>query len=381
MELNSINHKRLAAFPLFLFPFSCLWERYFFKEFFKVFIFFLFCFYSLYILIDFSNHANRFYYATSFQLDEFLLYYFCDFIKQLEVLLPFALLISTIKTVINFHIHHELLALMAAGLKIKLLLRPFLLIGLACVGLLYVNTEWLLPDALKNLRASHERRHFKEERSLASSQTSTSAQHLILKDGSIFLFLYFDALKSYFFDTYWIPNLQEVYHIKYLHSSSQIPLGTCVDYFVRDKEGALILNYSAPSQEFPQLIFDSAILVNTLNASEEFSLTLLKQKIKQTSGPINERQAEFLTTFYYKLLIPWLCLIAIVGPASICISYKRQLPIFFIYASSIFGLVLVYLLLDAALILGKKQLLSPGLAILLPFGLFFGFFSWRFAKL
>src|SRR5262245_5420866 len=106
-------HQRKGGFfyhlKTWVFPFSTIWGRYFVKETLKVLILFIVCFYGLYVLIDFSSHATSYHHHhIRFRLSELTSYYLSDFVKRLDVLLPFALLISTIKTLCSLNVHNEL---------------------------------------------------------------------------------------------------------------------------------------------------------------------------------------------------------------------------------------------------------------------------------
>src|ERR1700722_2577297 len=93
--------------PLFS-PVRTIWGRYFLSQMLKCFFLFIFCFYGLYMLIDFSSHATHFHHSHQAILwKEVGLYYLADFSKRVEVLIPFALLISTIKVLTSLNQHHE----------------------------------------------------------------------------------------------------------------------------------------------------------------------------------------------------------------------------------------------------------------------------------
>jgi lipopolysaccharide export system permease protein len=80
--------------------FKTIWERYFFKEFIKVFLLFLFCFYGLYILIDYASHTSALpHHQIQLHLYEVARYYLFVFASRAEILLPLALLIAFVKTV------------------------------------------------------------------------------------------------------------------------------------------------------------------------------------------------------------------------------------------------------------------------------------------
>ncbi len=207
-----------------------------------------------------------------------------------------------------------------------------------------------------------------------------SVQHLILKDDSTLLYHDYDTLRERFTDVYWIRSADEVYHMKHLYPYTDQPLGEFTDHFIRDPSGNLVVQGSTSIQLFPKMHFDSQKLLDMLIQPQELSLQELNQKRQHFVHAPGEKDAQVLSVFYYKIVIPWLCLLAVIGPAPFCIRFTRQLPVFFIYAFSVFGLVAVYLVMDAALVLGYRQVLPPAAAVLIPFTLFFGFFSFRYVR-
>ena len=121
-------------------------------------------------------------------------------------------------------------------------------------------------------------------------------------------------------------------------------------------------------------------MADLINSSEALSLSALQQKLSALQAIFSEKEARLVTTYYYKLAIPWLCLLAIIAPAPFCIAFNRALPQFFIYALSLFGLVTFYLIMNAAMILGERQVMAPALAIWIPFAIFFLFFGIRYYR-
>ncbi|MCX6991210.1 MAG: LptF/LptG family permease, partial [Chlamydiae bacterium] len=96
-----------------------IWQRYFFIELCKVFFFFLVSFFFLYSLIDYTTHAGDFVTDGKFQSKNLLFYYGFQFIKRAYLLLPLALLISTIKVLCSMNASRELVALQSSGVKLK----------------------------------------------------------------------------------------------------------------------------------------------------------------------------------------------------------------------------------------------------------------------
>ena len=62
--------------------FSCLWERYLLREILKIFFLFLFCFYSLYAMVDYSLHMQDFIVDKRIQFLHIAAYYGFQFVKR-----------------------------------------------------------------------------------------------------------------------------------------------------------------------------------------------------------------------------------------------------------------------------------------------------------
>lgn len=126
--------------------------------------------------------------------------------------------------------------------------------------------------------------------------------------------------------------------------------------------------------------FNQTTLFETITPPSDQSLTELWHKLPDNQEEMSEKDAQTLSAFYYKLVMPWLCLLAIIGPAPSCTRCTRQLPIFLIYACSLFGLIAFYLVMDSALVVGERLLLQPAPAIGLPFALFSAILGWRYIQ-
>jgi lipopolysaccharide export system permease protein len=353
-----------------------IFERYFIKQTLKIFFLIIFGFYSLYVLVDYATHIQHFH-RGEFRWQTVFFYYLFDFIKLLEVLVPFALLISTVKTITNLNVHNELVALLASGLKLKRLLRPFFFLGILFTTLLYLNTEIFLPKALKELK------NFSAEKAIAKAKKlgSKPVLHLNLEDGSTFIFQDYNSKEQHFVDTYWIQSIDEIYRIKFLYPQKDIPEGHFVDHLTRDKTGQLIAKASYVQKSFSDMHFNKQTLFESITSAEEQSFTDLHSKIPSLSEIKSEKQAQLVTSFYYKLAMPWLALLAVIAPIPFCVRFTRHLPLFMIYAWSIFGLVAFYIIMNSSLVLGERQVIAPALAVWIPFGLSMGIFSYRYARL
>lgn len=357
---------------------TLIWERYFLKQFAAIFFLFLFCFYGLYILIDYASHTSALsQHHIQIHWHDIVRYYLYVFASRAEILLPLALLIAFVKTVCTLNAHQELVALMASGTSLKTLMRPFLLMGLFCMGMMYANEQFLLPEALKKLRRIEDATKHQKTR----HAPPLTVRQVKFEDGSLLIYQDYDTAKERFFDVYWIPSIDHIYRIKYLSPYQTVPTGFFVDELVRQPNGELLQQASYPAFAFASMQFNQELLQSTILEADMLSLTDLVEQADQISSASNEKESKVLTALYWKLAIPWLCVLAILAPAPLCVRFSRQLPIFLIYVCSLFGLIAFYMLMDAAQVIAKRQVLSPLWAIWVPFLSVFGFFSWRFAKM
>lgn len=355
-----------------------IWNTYFLKEMTKVFFLFIFTFYGLYVLIDYASHASSFNYNHArFQWVELITYYLCEFIKRADVIIPFALLLAGIRTLTTLNIHNELVAMMASGIQLQTLLRPLVIVGLAVTFFMYVNEEILLPMSLNKIKHINDT----HVRAKNKSNEHPAVQHVALEDKTTILFQSFDTSRDLFFDAYWIRSLDDIYRIKYLYPNTTVPTGYFVDHLKRDSNGNLTKVESLPAKQFPEIAFNKQTLMETIIQPEERSLSELWEKVPKHNNTLSGKESQNVTTFYYKLALPWLCLLAVIGPAPFCVRFTRTLPVFFIYAFSIFGLVAFYLIMDASLVLGKRQVIDPTVAIWAPFLIVASLLLWRFCNI
>lgn len=353
---------------------TSIWERYFIGQMLKVFLMFLFGFYALFVLIDYSNHASSFkhYHFTFLEVVKF---YAFEFLAHADVLVPFAILIACVKTLCSLNANNELIALMSSGLRLKRLLLPFIAFGLFFTFIIYFNTEVLQPLAAQyNTKLDQSRAKAKQKKHLP-------IQQLTLEDGSSIIFQEYDETTKAFVDAYWVRSQDNIYRIQQLFPYMDVPKGNSVEHLERDADGLLLVTGKYPEIAFSDMHVNREKLTDTLASPDNQSISTLNNKLPNHEQELSEKEARLLTTFYYKLAMPWLCLIAILAPAPYCLRFSRTLPLFFIYSLSIFGLVAFYLVMDAASILGERQAVAPAVAIWTPFALFLAFFGFRFARI
>jgi lipopolysaccharide export system permease protein len=355
-----------------------IWPRYFLKETIKSFFLFILTFYGLYVLIDYSSHASNFHYHHFyFQVYEIALYYVCEFAPRMEVFIPFGLLLATIRTLTNLNIHNELVALMASGIPLRTLIRPFIFLGMAMVLLIYINTQFWIPLALQKIKQIEQTHRIHKHKGLLQ----LAVKNLNLKDNSHIIFHDYNSNEKKLVDAYWIRDINDIYRIKYLYPYSQPPVGHFIDHFKRRPTGELVIIESFDLLSFPEMRFHRRDLFQGITNPEDESLSELWKKLPPSFNIQSQKESQRASVFYHKMIIPWLCLLAVIGIAPFCVRYSRTLSPFFIYTLGIFGLVAIYLLLNATLVLGKRQVVEPWLATLFPFFICSSLASYKYLKL
>jgi lipopolysaccharide export system permease protein len=168
--------------------------------------------------------------------------------------------------------------------------------------------------------------------------------------------------------------------VKYLYPYQNPVNGHFVDYLSRQSNGEVVKTKSFEQLEFQDMHFNQQVLQSTVIDPDALSLLDLWFQKPANFIPLTEKESKLLTALYWKLTMPWLCLLAILAPIPFCTSFSRLLPVFLIYVCAVFGLIAFYLFMDAAQVVAKRQVLDPLWAIGFPFVSMFIFLNWRFIK-
>ncbi|MEX1012716.1 MAG: LptF/LptG family permease [Waddliaceae bacterium] len=352
-----------------------IWRRYLFKEQIKLILLFFVAFLSLYTVIDYASHVEYFRGVSGdTNWGWVCVYYLCDLSRRLSILLPFAIVLATIRTLTTMNQHGELIALLISGITKRAILTPLLFVGIAASALVYVNSEFFLPKALHTLQL------FQEKRVNQRNKGKPHVRHLILQDESSLLFQDYKYSTETFEDIYWIRSIDEVWRMDRLSMGTPHPIAYELEKVIRSSDGKMEIQDKIASTDTPEIVFNKKRLFETITAPEERSLSDLWQHLPRLDVD-EEKQAGLLSVFLYKLLLPTLCLFTVVLPAPSVMRFSRQPHLFLIYSLSLFLLVAFILLINAMLILGKQQVLSPIFAIGTPFFILFVFFLWNFKRL
>lgn len=353
-----------------------IWERYILREVLKVFLLFLGCFFFLYSLIDYSLHMQDFIADKGIQISHLANYYLFQFVKRADLLVPLALLIATLKVLFSMNTRGELIALQSSGVAARKILRPFFYLGFLCVIFNLVSSEFLLPASLNFLDLFREK-HFKHSH---RGQRKEPIHVLPLKDKSKIIYQTEDKEKGHFQDVFWVRSVDEIWRMQSLSSDPENPIGNYVDHLKRNSEGNFEKVESFDHYRFAKFKWQpdptGKGFVPLENRKISELLRLLMQKTKTTAY----EYPQVLTHFLFKIAMPFLSLLVIIAGAPLCLKYSRNLPVFFTYAIALFGFIAFFAFMDAAVILGETLVVSPYIAILLPFFLCWSIFGFKFRK-
>ncbi|QZA58986.1 LptF/LptG family permease [Candidatus Rhabdochlamydia porcellionis] len=348
-----------------------IWQRYLIREIGGFFFLFLGCFYFFYALIDYSLHMQNFMQDTRVTFSHIFLYYLFEFIKRADLLIPLAVLITTIKVLFALNIKGELVALRASGLSLKVILRPFFYLAIALALFNYMSNEWILPSSLTFID------RFQEQHWKPSSKDS-HLYTLSLSDQSKLIYQAKDPQKQLLTDVFWIRNADEIWRMKFLYYDLKQPTGFFVDQLKRNNKGHFEKMESFEKYSF---ILFKGLLENhktPLSLENQKISTLFKNLLKKRLSPYEYPIA--LSYFLLKITMPLLSLLVVLAIAPFCISHSRSFPVFLTYALALFGFIAFFTLLDATIILSKNETISAFYAILMPFCICFSLFSYRYFK-
>lgn len=351
-----------------------IWERYIFFASLKAFLFFLACFYIIFIVIDFSTQSVRFYSDTTPAIVSLFIYYFCQFAKYIDIFFPLAFLFTIIKVFSDMNTKNELVALQTAGLSAKVLTRPLFYFAFILTACGYLNYEYSLPQSLVYI--SDFRKHYKKD---AEKDKRRKKVHVLpLSDESKLVYANPTATTEHLTDVYWLRE-NETWHFKTLDLTVTPPIGTFVDLFHRDENRHLIKFASYDKLEAPEIKLaedaQESILPHDSRPLSHLAMHWWHEKFSS-----EDEKNEVLTYLNYRLAIPLFSLLILMTCVPYTMRFSRHIPLFFISSACLFAFVFFYTMIDAAFILAENQVFSPFTTIWLPFMIGFVFSSWNFAR-
>lgn len=351
-----------------------IWQRFFYKEIIFTFLFLLGCIYSLYIILDLMAHVKDLREGHT-TLKTWFIFYLCTLSKRLDVLLPFVVLIGSIRVLLHFRTQNIIIALLAGGVSLKKLLQPFIVVCLAVSSLLYINYQYILPKA-------QPRAQFILESNFSNKKyvkDSPSFHEFSLDDGSKLLYRAYDPEEMIFHDVFWIATTDTIYHMKTLMCQMQVASGKMVDVIQRMPSGHMQKEGSFVQLPFPEIHFDEESLKRSISSLKDQGLTDLFSQL-QSSGVDSEKSYEAYATLLFKLTYPLLPLLAFVSIAPFCIGFTRTSAPFMTYLIAICTLFCFLIILQALLVLSKGHSIPAVIGCVAPWIITFTLAGRRYAK-
>jgi lipopolysaccharide export system permease protein len=154
-----------------------------------------------------------------------------------------------------------------------------------------------------------------------------------------------------------------------------------VDHLSRNSNGQLVQVSFSDHMLFPQIEFSDENITETLRPASDLSLSQLwgQLDLNKSDKIKSDKKAKIETALYHKLVMPWLCLLAVLAPLPYCVQFSRNPPQFFIYVLGMFGLVTLYLLMSALATISQNQVADPFWVLLFPMVLIGCGCSWKYA--
>jgi lipopolysaccharide export system permease protein len=351
-----------------------LWERYFLKELSKLILLSLTCCYIIYSIMDYSLRSKLFT-SSEMATGDLLIYYGWQFVTRFDLLLPLALMLSTIRVLTSLNVHSELVALLAGGLRIRRLMRPFFLTALFFTLLIYANYEWLYPIAATSIE------RFEDQYLHGSSGRKGSLNVIRLDDNSKLLYQHYDLSKQRLFDTFWVRSPDEIYRAKEIYPHATPPLGRYVDHLKRNGQGEYTCVNHNSELSFDEMAFNREDLFARLIPAVNLSLTKLWHLRPAPGQPSTDRDAQVETYLFKKLAMALLAMLVVLGPAPFCIQFGRRQPVFLIFGLSILCFVSFLTTMGAVEILGEEHVFSPAVVMWAPVILCLILLAWPMRRL
>jgi lipopolysaccharide export LptBFGC system permease protein LptF len=341
------------------FLFGNLWQRYFLKKTFKQFLSLSLLLFLLYVLIDASANYDELRQLHSWK--SLTTHYLNQFVKRSPQLLPFALCLTSIKVLIEINYTHELIALLMGGFSRWQVALPLIRLGIFISAFVFLAFEgFLFPQSiyLKNFNTSP---FFKSPAQSLRTITLDPEQKQWL------IYVDYDAKEQIFHEVFWINEGLKVWHFTHLNLKepidSHLATGHNADYFKRNNKNQMEWVEHRESQSL-QFDIDVEQLTQEARAPEELDICELYDTLSSPFLQIHKN--EYQAYFIFRSLQPLSCILALLIPIPWCIRPRKNIPVFFIYCSSLLFLCIYFMILQASLILSINGRAHPVFTLLLP---------------
>jgi len=326
-----------------------IWQRYLFRQIATVFLFILFSLFTVYLFIDLSVHSIRFFKA-GYVASELTLYYVYSFSSLVDLFVPLAFLLASLKVLSDLTIHLELLSLQMARLSMKKILVPFFFLATLLTVVSYANHEWLAPKAtvyLHTFKSNH-----------ISKNKTKHVQTTILADNSELVYHHLDRKKEELSDVFWIRSPTDIWHMKKLSFKTAPPTAYFADHLTA-QEGKLMKSESFDQKSFDGLVLNGKLTPTKFHPVETRSLS----KLLRESSIKSLDQPRIQTNLHYKLATPLLTFLILFAVAPFTLIHTRNRHTFLTVTLSLLAFIVVLILFDALTVLGVNKIIEPWIAM------------------
>jgi lipopolysaccharide export LptBFGC system permease protein LptF len=347
------------------------WWRYFFVRFGLLTVALSVLAFGLFVFVDLLSHVKDvFDPETSWKI--WRTYYLCLLSYRLQVLIPFSLAAATALFIPRIIRSNELIPLLNAGVSLRQIFRPFLAIALLNSLLLWVNTQYILPRAIRG----HDKISESDFGRKTVHDVPSRLGVVLFPEGSRLFFYQHDPVTRKITDVFWVRSADCVLHIEQLvYFSDRAPEGHGVDVIERDPSGRMQKTESYPFCELSQLQFTRETVKMSTADPRDLSITQLGTLMSRFGSSHSERATETTVAFYTKIFSPLLALLAVLIPAPLCFRFERRFPQALLVFGSLASLFCFQLAIHASVVLARIPIVRPTPVLLIPWAaaLFFGF--------
>lgn len=324
-------------------------SRLFWREILQLFFLLIVCFFTLFVLIDYSSRAH----GLPLKGTQWVIYYGSLFIHRMDLLVPFGLLIAVMRTVCLANQRYQLTAMMASGMSLQRLLAPCLFIGLLFTAALYVVDLQFWAKSAQGVRQIEDQRlHNKIKR-----EGKERVHSLALKDGSLILYRAYLPTEDRLIDVYWVLSIDALYRMESLLLSQHSAEGREVSYWQRNNAGQFVETDRREIWPFLEIKLDEGLLNQVRSSPIERSLEDLWNNLPLADSIKTQEETRIETAWYRRISMPWLCFLACIFPLPWCVRFRRDMPLVLLYSLFLAALGFIYVTYHALSILAENGLL------------------------
>lgn len=351
-------------------------DRYILIEWFKVFVLSVFVLFGLLVIDDLQdNLPDLLGFGASNK--EILWYYMVSFPSMVPIALPMSFMVSLLFTLGQFHKHHEITALRAAGFSLFRITRSLWVVGLLMTAMFFQLNARLIPWSVEEMRIIWNELAFtkalEEETPVEDVGLIYNLTFFNRKDGRLW---FLNRFNEYNYRAYGItvttkdPETgMEVNRIVAnegyyddLRGGWSFSKGR--ETFFSETDGSPVRRMQFDSKHMPEFSEDPDLMKALEKRPKDLSVSELKTVVDYLRPAEDPRLATYSVTFYDRLFSPVICIIILGLAIPFSVSGVRTNP--FVGVSKAMGLfILYYILLNIAQFIGTSGF-NPLVSSMIP---------------